>query len=748
MSITQKQGIIICLPKGDKPREFLKNWRPISLLNVTYKIGSSCIANRIKTVLPNLINEDQTGFISGRYIGDNLRTIYDIIHHLTINNEPGLLVSVDFEKAFDSLNWAYMNQTLKRLGFKKDICQWISTFYKNITSSIIVNGHISSSFPIYRGCRQGDPISPYIFILCVEALACQIRKDVEIRGINISKTEFKISQFADDTLFLLEGDRKSYEKVFKTLNNFQQLSGLKLNYEKTINVWIGKKRNSETRFLEELNMAWNPPKFKLLGLWFTNNLENMSELNFTDKFIEIKKLFNIWLKRCSTPLGRIAILKSLILSKLVYLWLLLPNPPTEYIPQLQNMCFDFIWDNKKDKIKRDTAFNDLSNGGIGIPNIKCFIESLKITWVKKMLKSQTKWHELLIQKCPEVKLMTMFSPHFIISRLSLGGQVNPFWRDVFTAYANYYDALPINTSEDLLKEPIFMNKKFKIDNKTIFYKRWIDKEILHVCHLINKNGQFMNLDEFNNKYSLNTCYLEYYGCISSIKTYMKKVKITIENDITSDNNLAFNKLTKAPKGTKMFYNTLLSKSSNGTNIYQKWECIVHTNIHWPTVFMKIKRIREVKLQWFQIKICHRILVTNVILKEMKIRENNLCTFCTNERDSIYHYLWDCSIVRKFWLNLEKHLKERCITCENLTLTNTLVLLGYQHNVKTDDGFDSLLLYAKYYIFRCKNNETSPFLKDFLVDLKFQHKIEENRYKIEAKYDKFLIKWFPYTNILM
>ena len=95
MSITQKEGIIICLPKGDKPREYLKNWRPVSLLNTTYKIGSSCIANRLKTVLPNLISEEQTGFVAGMYIGDNLRLLYDMTYfkkpHLK-QDLPGLLI--------------------------------------------------------------------------------------------------------------------------------------------------------------------------------------------------------------------------------------------------------------------------------------------------------------------------------------------------------------------------------------------------------------------------------------------------------------------------------------------------------------------------------------------------------------------------------------------------------------------------------------------------------------------------------
>ena len=130
LSTTQKEGIITCIPKGDKPRDNIKNWRPISLLNVIYKIGSSCIANRIKRVLPSLTDHDQTGFISNRYMGDNVRLIYDLINYLNTKNEPGLLLCLDFEKAFDSLDWRFMFSALRAFGFGKDLCRWIDTFYK------------------------------------------------------------------------------------------------------------------------------------------------------------------------------------------------------------------------------------------------------------------------------------------------------------------------------------------------------------------------------------------------------------------------------------------------------------------------------------------------------------------------------------------------------------------------------------------------------------------------------------------
>ena len=118
MSNVQKLGIITCIPKPNKSKEFLKNWRPLTLLNCTYQIASGYIANRIKSVLDKLIDKDQTDFIKGRYIGENIRLIYDIMSYTEQHDIPGLLLLIDFEKAFDSLSWSFIDKVLNIFIFK------------------------------------------------------------------------------------------------------------------------------------------------------------------------------------------------------------------------------------------------------------------------------------------------------------------------------------------------------------------------------------------------------------------------------------------------------------------------------------------------------------------------------------------------------------------------------------------------------------------------------------------------------
>ena len=242
MSTTLRTCIISCLPKGDKPREYLKNWRPISLLSVLYKLASATIANRLKKVLSILISKSQTGFMSGRFIGESTRLTYDIMHYVDKNNLQGMLMLIDFQKAFDSVSWSFLSNVLDFFNFGKSFCKWINVFNNNIQASILQSGFLSKFFSIQRGCRQGDPIASYLFLLCGQIMYLMVDNNLNIKGITVNNRTHKITQFDDDTTMFLDGSRDSLLATLNTLEIFGSLSGLKVNTDKTKIIWLGKKK--------------------------------------------------------------------------------------------------------------------------------------------------------------------------------------------------------------------------------------------------------------------------------------------------------------------------------------------------------------------------------------------------------------------------------------------------------------------------------------------------------------------------
>ena len=130
-----------------------------------------------------------------------------------------------------------MHKVLDTFGFGPDLQKWIKVFYTNIKSTVIVGGHVSSWFEIQRGCRQGDPVSPYLFILCVEVLAAMIRENSKIKGITIFDVTHKLAQYADDTQTFLDDNKESFENCINTFQRFGKVSGLMINYDKTDAVW-------------------------------------------------------------------------------------------------------------------------------------------------------------------------------------------------------------------------------------------------------------------------------------------------------------------------------------------------------------------------------------------------------------------------------------------------------------------------------------------------------------------------------
>ena len=187
LSSSQKQAVITLIEKKDKDKRYIRNWRPILLLNVDLKIASKALALRIKPVLKNVICHNQTAYIKDRYIGESIRLVQDIIEYVDREEEEAILFSTDIEKAFDSVNHNFIFATLEKFGFGPEFIQWVKTLLKNGQICVMNNGKSIGYFNLERGTRQGDPLSAYLFILALKVLFLRVRSSDNIEGIGIDE---------------------------------------------------------------------------------------------------------------------------------------------------------------------------------------------------------------------------------------------------------------------------------------------------------------------------------------------------------------------------------------------------------------------------------------------------------------------------------------------------------------------------------------------------------------------------------
>jgi len=271
MSNSQKQAVITLIEKKKKDCSLLENWRPTSLVNVDTKIITKAIAWRLKNVLPDIIHQNQTGYVKDHFIGETIRSTCDIM---------------DFTS--NSVEWGLLIKCLEKLNFAPDFIRWVGVFYKDIKCCIINNAGLTSNFfPFKRGVRQGNSLSPYFFVIAVETLAIAIRQNPDIKGIVIGKEETKVLRYADDTTATL-ADVDSAKSLFKLMDIFQNISGLSISSSKTEGMWIGSLRG---KMEEPFSIKWLKTPIKALGVYFTYDRKLLKEKNFIERLDSIKRLF-------------------------------------------------------------------------------------------------------------------------------------------------------------------------------------------------------------------------------------------------------------------------------------------------------------------------------------------------------------------------------------------------------------------------------------------------------------------------
>ena len=383
---TQRRGLITLLPKDPLPLDNVVNWRPISLLCVDYKILSKVICNRIQLVLEFLIHPDQKCAVPGRSITDNIHLIRDICNYTEWKDQQAAIISLDQTKAFDRVSHEFLFSVLKKYNFGLDLINWVRILYTDISSSVMINKHISEPFLVTRSVRQGCSLSPALYILSLEPFAIKIRNHEKIVGLKVpgSKDPVKLTLYADD-LEAIVTTVQSITELFRLAQRFMLASGSLVNKNKSFGIWIGRWKDHPPDYPELIFK----PLAKIYGIiigtgnYITPNLDNAIS--------KTKKKMLAFQGRFITMRGKAVIIKTLFINIFVYIATVLPIP-NSYCKKIQSMFFQFLWSGKPQYLKQQVLYAPFNKGGLNMVHVESKFESLKAMQIIKFINHEdSKW---------------------------------------------------------------------------------------------------------------------------------------------------------------------------------------------------------------------------------------------------------------------------------------------------------------------------------------------------------------------
>jgi len=234
-------SFITSVPKKDNLSN-INEFRPISLVGCVYKILFKILANRLKKVLPNVIDVNQFVFLSGRGMLDSILVANETVDFLKKEKKSGMLVKVDFEKTYDSVDWKFLYYMMGRLRFNRRWVKWIRACMESATILVLVNGSPTKEFKPKRALRQGDSLVPFLFLIVAEGLIGMVREAKRARMFNgfevgLPRVQVDVLQFADDTIVFCTPSYNNVLTIKAILRSFEMVSRLRINFHKSVGLW-------------------------------------------------------------------------------------------------------------------------------------------------------------------------------------------------------------------------------------------------------------------------------------------------------------------------------------------------------------------------------------------------------------------------------------------------------------------------------------------------------------------------------
>lgn len=397
-------SFIALIPKNENLSS-LGEYRPISLIGSLYKILAKVLSNRIKTVMPRIISDTQPAFIGGRNILDGILIANEVVDGWKKDRKNGIILKLDFEKAYDSVNWGFLVSMLSNFGFGAKWVSWIKECVTSANISIFVNSSPTSEFRPQRGLRQGDPLSPFLFNIVAEGLNILLSRAKQLGLIKgaLVDSDLRIThlQFADDTILFCEAEWEKVLNIKRILRSFEIMSGLQVNYHKSVVCGVGIHSDICQEFASKLHYLYQTLPLKYLEMPL--GASPSRKKTWQPMIEKIKLKLASWKRRFLSFAGRLTLIKA-VLSSLPTYYLSLFRMPSGVAKDIAKIQAAFLWGGsdlrrKIHLVKWGDVSLSKSQGGLGVKRIDLMNVCLLLKWWWRFgAKEKSLWKDVICKK--------------------------------------------------------------------------------------------------------------------------------------------------------------------------------------------------------------------------------------------------------------------------------------------------------------------------------------------------------------
>ncbi|KAL8024079.1 putative reverse transcriptase domain, Endonuclease/exonuclease/phosphatase superfamily [Plasmopara halstedii] len=373
----RKSAVVLLHKKGSRAEP--GNYRPIALMQVDVKVLSKALTYRLQHVIADLIHADQKGFVRGRSIHHHVRFLADLQDLVTARDEEAYAMFLDFQKAFDRVNWLYMIRLLERMGFGTAFIRWIKLLYTNPQAHLLINRNSLPALHPTRGVKQGDPLSALLFVLTIEPLGNLLRSHEEY-GVCLNADHTSTSVFFADDSTLFASSVANLQAQLEIVEDYCRGSGAKLNLSKSVLLTLN--RNQDCPMLPGVNVLNRTETVKYLGIPFGQASVDDAIIEFLDQ--RFYDGFKAWYRRARTLRGRLLVAQTMVLSRLWH-YTQHASIPVPIVKRWQSMLNRFVLSRKHDRdashvqlIPNEFVHQRRSEGGLGVPILDAHLKRQRL----------------------------------------------------------------------------------------------------------------------------------------------------------------------------------------------------------------------------------------------------------------------------------------------------------------------------------------------------------------------------------